>query len=666
MPTYRAGTTCPPLPQRTLDYLGNGAPEGSRNAELFDAACQLRDAGLERAEADGKLIARALADGLSEGEARRTIESAFAKERRGPAAGSGRRAEGNQSPPKAVPEPIPDGFLRLLDACFLPEEFVAVAPATENDLGEIVPTKGVTLKREQWKERAQNKGGIERCFSTKLGVFIRINPMREGGSKNEDVTALRHVLVEFDREANGATVPKDEQLRLIRQSGLPVSALIDSGNKSLHAWVRVDAKDADEYRQRVERVWELFDGKALDRQNRNPSRLSRCPGGRRTVDGEVRVQQLLAIGIGATSWNEWAGSIADKTPEPIPLATLGSYDIENDPNNVLGRRWLCRGSSLVIIGQSGTGKSSLCMQLIVAWGLGVSAFGIAPQRPLRSLIIQAENDVGDLAEMYQGVRAGMKLTAEQERDLAGRIFLYRDTTHAGLTFIDFARRLVEKHRPDLVWADPLLNYIGDDISQQRVVSDFSRQLNIISEETGVIWCMMHHTGKPPKEPREHWTPSDLAYMGLGSSTVTNWSRETALLMRVKAPDGTPQTFQFSMTKRRIRAGLRTMDGIPTDTIFLQHAAGGGILWEQCEPPAPPAPKQPTGRYKIAGRPSGFDEKTFREVLSSHGGTLSRENAESIAATMNVGTRTVWRWWKKLNSSVSGPAREGDALIAASE
>ena len=129
--------------------------------------------------------------------------------------------------------------------------------------------------------------------------------MTKGGAKNEDVTAFRHVLVEFDRDDKGTSIPKEQQFAAILASGLPVSALIDSGNKSLHAWVRVDAPDATEYRRRVDIIWDWFEGRSLDRQNKNPSRLSRCPEGRRTVDGEVRTQRLLALGLGVKSWTEW-------------------------------------------------------------------------------------------------------------------------------------------------------------------------------------------------------------------------------------------------------------------------------------------------------------------------------------------------------------------------
>ena len=129
--------------------------------------------------------------------------------------------------------------------------------------------------------------------------------MAKDGAKNEHVTSFRHALVEFDRDDGGTPIPKEQQFAAILASGLPVSAVIDSGNKSLHAWVRVDAPDAAEYRRRVDIIWDWFEGRCLDRQNKNPSRLSRCPEGRRTVDGEVRVQRLLALHVGAKSWAEW-------------------------------------------------------------------------------------------------------------------------------------------------------------------------------------------------------------------------------------------------------------------------------------------------------------------------------------------------------------------------
>jgi RecA-family ATPase len=666
MPRYHSNTEIERLPRRTLDYLERGAPEGSRNAELFDAACQFRDAGLPTGEAESQLVARALADGLSESEALHTIRSAYGREPR-EAAGEGSSPSLPSRPsdsaarssttsdakviplPRPLPEPAEDGFLKLLDAAFLPDEFVAIAPAAENEDGEIAPRSGVTLTAAQWQERVLAKGGIDRCFTTRLGLFVRINPMRRNGSKNEDVTAFRHVLVEFDAGPDGSPLPKEIQHAAILASGLPITALIDSGNKSLHAWVRVEARDEAEYRRRVGKVWDWFEGHPLDRQNRNPSRLSRCPDGWRTVNGEPRQQQLLALGLGAENWDAWEGQqTAHEAGEPLRISHLAVYDISQDPNNVLGRRWLCRGGSLVVVGQSGIGKSSLCMQLMLLWALGRPAFCIQPIRPLRSLLIQAENDIGDLAEMYQGVRQGMELTAEEEGRLEEQVLIYRDTTHSGEEFVAMAASLVDRHQPDLVWIDPLLNYIGDDISQQKVVSEFCcRQLNAVSLRTGVIWCLMHHTGKPSKDPKAtaNWTASDLAYSGIGSSALTNWAREMAVLVRVKTEEGEPPTFQLSMTKRRLRAGLHDEDAEPTDTIFLRHGTRGGICWEQCEAPV----EKPKTTYR-KGRKSDFDPAAFHAAMEPLGGVLNRSNEAEAAAKLGVSVRTVWRWWNQFKNN----------------
>ena len=665
MPRYHSSGLS--LPRRTLDYLQRGAAEGNRNAELFDATCQFRDAGFPLEDTECQLLVRALADGLTEAEARHAIRSAYARTSREPLGPGGplpaapppvSRRKPAPAPVRhdhatmALPPPGDDGFSRLIDACFRPDELVAIAPAAESDEGEIVPRRGVTLTAAEWKARAAAKGGIDRVFGTKLGLFLRINPMIQNGATNEEVTAFRHVLVEFDRDESGNTIPKEEQYHAVASSGMPVAALIDSGNKSLHAWIRVDAPDAAEYKRRVAIIWDWFSGINLDKQNRNPSRLSRCPDGWRTVDGEVRRQLLLATGFGAESWAAWeAGQNTPDEDAMMPISKLATYDTSHDPNNLLGKRWLCRGGSLVVVGQSGIGKSSMCMQLMILWALGLPAFNITPVAPLRSLLIQAENDVGDLAEMYQGVREGMGLTPEQEAILDERIFIYRDTTRTGSDFVAAASSLVDRHQPDLVWADPLLNYIGDEISEQRVISDFCcKLLNAVSLRTGVVWCLLHHTGKPSKDPKaaSHWTASDLAYSGLGSSALVNWARETAVLVRLKTPEGEPPTFQLSMTKRRTRAGMLDSTGQPTDTIFVRHSQHGGICWEQCESPEPEAETRP-GRYKT-GRKSAFDQAAFKAVIDAHGGSLTKANVDEVAAKSKCSPRTAWNWWKQLKNN----------------
>jgi hypothetical protein len=144
-------------------------------------------------------------------------------------------------------------FETFLKACFEAGDILSFAPGTllEGETRAIPEHSGINVfTRDQWLERAQAKGGIERLFSTRHGLYLRINPVQSkstGGDKH--VTVFRHTLVESDK------MPKADQERILRDSGLPIAALIDSGGCSIHAWVRVDAESKEEYHERRERLW---------------------------------------------------------------------------------------------------------------------------------------------------------------------------------------------------------------------------------------------------------------------------------------------------------------------------------------------------------------------------------------------------------------------------
>ncbi len=82
-----------------------------------------------------------------------------------------------------------------------------------------------------------------------------------------------------------------------------MAALVYSGGKSLHAIVRIDAANYEEYRKRVDYLYEVCgkNGLEIDRQNRNPSRLSRMPG----VMRKGKKQYIIDTNIGRDSFNNW-------------------------------------------------------------------------------------------------------------------------------------------------------------------------------------------------------------------------------------------------------------------------------------------------------------------------------------------------------------------------
>ena len=117
-----------------------------------------------------------------------------------------------------------------------------------------------------------------------------------------------------------------------------------------------------------------------------------------------------------------ATAVEGKPEENQPLAPpaarrLGELVVppENDPSELLRHRFLCQGGGLLLVGPTGVGKSALAMQTMILWAVGREAFWITPTRPLKSLLVQAENDDGDLAEMREGVFRGLGLTEEERR-----------------------------------------------------------------------------------------------------------------------------------------------------------------------------------------------------------------------------------------------------------
>ncbi|MBI2926403.1 MAG: hypothetical protein HYY24_11970 [Verrucomicrobia bacterium] len=310
------------LGRPTRDYLTNGASKGERNARLFDAACQLRDAGLSQHAAEVELIPRATADGLSEPEARAAVASAY---RRAPRQPVGRglapgRFQRHAPPPRVAPAPTIDpatrcenwlnGFRadwadvweaspirppddwRLDGVCLLGwlyqpgERLNIVTDYTLDAEGKARPAGyGVTLTREQWIERLRQKP-----VGSKAGAWLRMNPTDGKGIGDANITACRFCLLESD------ALPVELQLSVYVRLKLPIAAILTSGGRSLHAWIKVNAPDAGTYRAQAERLRDVLALIGIDRKNKNASRLSRLPGARREIGavdcGKQRVLYL--------------------------------------------------------------------------------------------------------------------------------------------------------------------------------------------------------------------------------------------------------------------------------------------------------------------------------------------------------------------------------------
>ena len=202
-------------------------------------------------------------------------------------------------------------------------------------------------------------GSVIGDYNQECGAWIRFNPVDGQGVKNENVTEYRYALVESDDMAI------DKQNAIIRELELPVAALVHSGGKSLHAIVRVEASTYDEYRKRVDYLYDVCrkNGLVIDSQNRNPSRLSRMPG----ILRNGHKQHLVDTNIGHESWQaweEWIESVNDDLPEPEALESVWDNMPPLSPPLIHGL--LRQGHKMLLAGPSKAGKSYSLIELCIA------------------------------------------------------------------------------------------------------------------------------------------------------------------------------------------------------------------------------------------------------------------------------------------------------------
>jgi len=295
-------------------------------------------------------------------------------------------------------------------------------------------------------------------------------------------------------------------------------------------------------------------------------------------DGQ-EMPEILAGIRAAADLLESKGAPTAAGPVPVPLADLQRAKPGFDPDELLRSRFLCRGGAALLIGPTGVGKSSLSMQAAVLWALGFPAFGLEPARPLKILIVQAENDDGDLAEMRDGVIAGLNLRdGDRDKACAGILILTEDTrTREG--FAAFLDKTLRARPVDLVIVDPAFAYLGGDASSQRDVSPFLRNmLNPVIHKHRVGLILVHHVNKPPSgEQKPQWQAGDYAYLGAGSAEFANWARAVIAIRSI----GSDQVFELRLAKRGRRAGWKDAFGNPTNSRHIAyHREPGVICWRE--------------------------------------------------------------------------------------
>lgn len=194
--------------------------------------------------------------------------------------------------PSTPPQDPCSQLLAATQAIFHPGDLINIETKGRpkgDDPGKYDPYRlGKTLSYEELTERLRaHEGEGDEGLRAVIGPYDEVagawwapNPTDGKGGKNENVAAYRNALIEGDDQPTGTQRRILDELRSL---GAPIVAEVLSGNKSVHAIVRVGAKDAREYAERVDALFGLCKSHGLkaDTMCKNPSRLSRLPGARR-------------------------------------------------------------------------------------------------------------------------------------------------------------------------------------------------------------------------------------------------------------------------------------------------------------------------------------------------------------------------------------------------
>lgn len=338
--------------------------------------------------------------------------------------------------------------------------------------------------------------GLSRCngdigsvlgdVKPEAGAWIRFNPLDGKGVRDENVTSYRFALVECDN------MSLEKQYAIIKQLELPVAILVHSGKKSLHAIVRVDAYNYEEYRKRVDYLYNICrkNGLELDKQNRNPSRLSRLPGIMR--DGQM--QYIVAKEIGQPSfeqWKEFIESANDNLPDEIELSSALDNLPELAPALICGV--LRKGHKMLISGPSKAGKSFALIELCIAIAEGLPWMGF-PCAQGRVLYVNLELDEASCLHRFADVYKSYGVNDKHPENIS--IWNLRGHSAPMDKLAPKLIRRAAKKQYTAIIIDPIYKVITGDENSADQMAAFCNQFDKVATELGcaVIYCHHHSKG----------------------------------------------------------------------------------------------------------------------------------------------------------------------------
>lgn len=321
-------------------------------------------------------------------------------------------------------------------------------------------------------------------YDPMAGAWIRFNPFDGKGVGNKNVTAYRYALVESD------TLDLGQQISIMEEMQLPIAVMLYSGGKSIHAIVRIDAKDSNEYFERVNYLYKACENNQLkiDQQNKNPSRLSRMPG----IERNGKKQRIIKTNIGKASydeWKDWIDGISDELPEFEDFFDEYRKGLpELAPELIEGI--LRQGHKMLLTGPSKAGKSFALIQMCIAFATGGLWMGHRCRKG-EVLYVNFELDAASCKNRFYDVYSAMGV--EPAKGIT--IWNLRGKT---VPLNSLVSKLIRRagNRYSAIILDPIYKTITGDENSAKDMSDFCGFIDRLARETeaSIIYCHHHSKG----------------------------------------------------------------------------------------------------------------------------------------------------------------------------
>lgn len=384
--------------------------------------------------------------------------------------------------------------VKYLETLFHPDDVVGYVHSALHDEKRckwIPANAGTWRKQKDIIADLKKYRKLDTAFGTvnpEAGAWIRINPLDGKGAGDKNVTAYRYALAEAD------TMPIEDQKKLLINLKLPIAALVESGGKSVHAIVKVDAENEYEYKQRVEFLFHKLGelNFIVDTNNANPSRLSRMPGAQR---GE-NIQRLLATNIGCSSWTEWIDTLSGVDDDLPPI--LNFWDqLQNPPVKApeLIGGILREGCKMIITGESKAGKTCLSQELAVCIAEGKPWLNKFKCEQGKVLYMNLEVEEADLFDRFEAIYKanGWEFTKETCQNLHPW-----NLRGKAIPLDQLADKVIRRCRNGhykAIILDPLYKVQQGDENSAEAIIKFCNALDKIAHETGAAVIYDHHHPK---------------------------------------------------------------------------------------------------------------------------------------------------------------------------